>query len=342
MKLSHLLLSAALFVSSIASHGGVDDSSRSRATKRDEKTSSSHDKPLSLVLNLNDGSVLKGVPSMDEIPVQTSFANVKIPLQSVLSIELTKGQETIKIRLRNGDQLQGITKLENIQVQALFGKIEVPIMHVVSISVQGGGESSLPPHLLKGLVLYYSFDQDEGEKVTDKSGGGHHGTVHGAAFASNGKIAGACEFNGRDSYVSILNSKDFNLNLNAKKTFSLWWKPHSLQSVQTCLLSRGDSENQSLGFNLYIAHGKYYYLPFKIDHWAQFEAPLVAGEWHHVAVTKQNRTWKIYHNGHTLPISRNMGWPFNGSSPLFFSLRGRFERGNGFLRVQNVVMYILH
>jgi len=32
----------------------------------------------------------------------------------------------------------------------------------------------------------------------------------------------------------------------------------------------------------------------------------------------------------------------NGSSPLFFSLRGRFERGNGFLRVQNVVMYILH
>ena len=33
---------------------------------------------------------------------------------------------------------------------------------------------------------------------------------------------------------------------------------------------------------------------------------------------------------------------FIGSSPLFFSLRGRFERGNGFLRVQNVVMYILH
>ncbi len=56
-------------------------------------------------------------------------------------------------------------------------------------------------NLNDGLDLYYGFDTDEGATVSDLSGKGHSGTVHGAAFTSEGKSGGAYHFDGIDDYI---------------------------------------------------------------------------------------------------------------------------------------------
>jgi hypothetical protein len=43
--------------------------------------------------------------------------------------------------------------------------------------VQGISWNGLPATLTAGLVLYYDFDKDEEDKVTDLSGKGNHGSV---------------------------------------------------------------------------------------------------------------------------------------------------------------------
>ncbi|OGW98917.1 MAG: hypothetical protein A2062_05030 [Omnitrophica WOR_2 bacterium GWA2_44_7] len=52
-----------------------------------------------------------------------------------------------------------------------------------------------------GLILYYSFDTNEGGHVTDESGGGHSGTIYGAAYTSAGRFSGAYRFDGQDDYI---------------------------------------------------------------------------------------------------------------------------------------------
>lgn len=54
----------------------------------------------------------------------------------------------------------------------------------------------------KGLILYYSFDKNEGTKVTDLSGRGDHGEVCGATWTPHGKVGGAYEFDGR-AYIGL-------------------------------------------------------------------------------------------------------------------------------------------
>jgi hypothetical protein len=56
------------------------------------------------------------------------------------------------------------------------------------------GLSSL---LARGLLLYYTFDKDEGDKVSDKGGKGNDGVVNGARWVSDGRAGGAVAFDGR-------------------------------------------------------------------------------------------------------------------------------------------------
>jgi hypothetical protein len=68
------------------------------------------------------------------------------------------------------------------------------------------------------LVLYYTFDKDEGGVVTDLSGGGHAGVVHNASWVSKGVTGGAMSFNGKTDYISTTRALDRNDDL----TIAMW------------------------------------------------------------------------------------------------------------------------
>ena len=75
--------------------------------------------------------------------------------------------------------------------------------------------------LPKGLILYYSFDREEGGMVTDKSGKKNDGKLVGAKWTPQGKQGGACKFDGARSYLNLKNIPS--LGAGSKNfTISLW------------------------------------------------------------------------------------------------------------------------
>lgn len=68
-----------------------------------------------------------------------------------------------------------------------------------------------------GLILYYSFDSNQGGSVVDDSGNGHYGTVYRAMYSDQGRFGGAYHFDGIDDYILA-----GNLGLHETGTISFW------------------------------------------------------------------------------------------------------------------------
>jgi hypothetical protein len=149
--------------------------------------------PLRLELELVDGSRIIGTPGINMVPLQTSYAKMDVPLKQILTVRMGEDHETASVNLRNGDKLKGVISLSPITLETVFGKASINIEHIRDLRVMLSG-GALPAGLTKGLVLYYSFDRDDGGKVTDKSGKGNHGTVRGAEWVSEGIAGGAMSF----------------------------------------------------------------------------------------------------------------------------------------------------
>ena len=70
------------------------------------------------------------------------------------------------------------------------------------------------------IVLYFSFDEGNGNEVADQSGKGNDGTIQGNPVWVEGKSGEALEFNGSDDFVEVLNSPT--LNIDGAVTILAW------------------------------------------------------------------------------------------------------------------------
>src|ERR1043166_630080 len=52
---------------------------------------------LQLVVELRDGSRVIGVPSIESLPVRTSFAKVSLPLKQITTVEFGEDRQTAKV-----------------------------------------------------------------------------------------------------------------------------------------------------------------------------------------------------------------------------------------------------
>lgn len=71
--------------------------------------------------------------------------------------------------------------------------------------------------LRDGLILHYSFNQNQGSAVTDESGQNHTGSVAGATFTADGRFNGAYSFDGVDDFILA-----GNLGYHEVGTISFW------------------------------------------------------------------------------------------------------------------------
>jgi hypothetical protein len=90
---------------------------------------------IRLELDLVDGSHIIGVPKMESVPVQTSYAKMDIALKQIRSIAMAKDHENGTLALRNGDNLKGVVALGPVSLDTLFGNVKVGIEHVNRITV---------------------------------------------------------------------------------------------------------------------------------------------------------------------------------------------------------------
>jgi len=77
--------------------------------------------------------------------------------------------------------------------------------------------------LYDGLILYFPFDQDSGQKVMDQSGMKNNGDIQGGAKIVNGKFGKGVEFDGKAQFILVPYSDS--LNATDAVTMASWVNP---------------------------------------------------------------------------------------------------------------------
>lgn len=143
-----------------------------------------------LTLKLRDSSLVRGKPTVDKVPFQSTLAKLDIPLATLRAAEFKDDQKTAVLSFKNGDRIAGIFGVRTIGLKTAYGKLEVDFGEIVSIQVSGdaGGVVGIP---MEGLVGHWPLDGN----ALDVSGRGCHGRIRGAT-PTQGVSGGAYRFDG--------------------------------------------------------------------------------------------------------------------------------------------------
>ena len=257
------------------------------------------DLALRLSVDLVDGSRIVGAPAVESVSVKTAFAAITVPLSQITGIRIGDDREAVSFEMRNGDRITGALLLDTIELKTVFGQISIALEHARSISVSVGGRE-LPASALRGRILHFAFDRDEGRTVANQAGNRHAGEVQGASWTPQGKTGGAYVFNGTSD--SIVVKADAELNVSDGMTILAWVKPTDLGRQHNTILTRnfGGGEQYGIRFS-----GATLYASF-FDTRRGFETdqigPFPENQWLHVAMVfcGQSRQGKVYGNGRAL------------------------------------------
>lgn len=262
---------------------------------------------LHLVFDLSDGSRVIGIPSIDRLKVATQYADLEVQLSQVRTVEFSAENHTAKLSLQNGDLLNGRLAATEIAAKTIFGPVTVPLAQVrrMQVAVSGG---PLP----EGLVLHYTFNKDEGGKVTDASGNGNDGEVRGATYAKDGKNGGAMSFNGDREAVIIKNSAGLQLQ---DFTILLWIKRGDKDKLTN---DPGFGPGANLfgygqaGYGLFISDKNLLGLSKMGFDGVTSKCEIVDDAWHHVGVAKKGSKVVFYMDGVAYPAADyDPGFTFN-------------------------------
>jgi len=116
-----------------------------------------------------------------------------------------------------------------------------------------GGSPRAKPVNTDGLVAYYTFDEPQGTRLTDHSGNGNHGQIHGAVSvaAPRGR---ALRFDGQDDYVDLGRSPT--LEIDGDLTIEVWLKTDCRDKPKTHRLIVGSTAGLTImrNYNFRIDH----------------------------------------------------------------------------------------
>ena len=157
---------------------------------------------------------------------------------------------------------------------------------VVLLTLPAHCSLSAESDVTKGLLAYWSFDAGVGAYLTDESGNGLDGTIHGATWTTG--IAGAAlEFNGSGDHVDF---GDVLRNEAAdSRSYSLWLRvepPFDSRFV----LAKQNNQGSGRGFNLQVHESGSVVFTLISDQAGDLlqvigNRTVIDDEWHHVVFT---------------------------------------------------------
>jgi hypothetical protein len=193
--------------------------------------------------------------------------------------------------------------LSDAEVKALCG-----------LQPEGAGKAGGASFLRDGLVLWYGFDADDGNRVSDKSGRGNDGRATGAKWTRQGQVGGAMEFDGRLAHVTCVSAS--RLRIAKEVTLAAWVKPEGEGHIM------GTSKAQELACRIYTGAGRIW-----TDMWNENDRRGVSWSgtpqngWFHVVGTYDGSEVRLYLNGTLVHANPQTGRIRSSSSPLFIGAR---------------------
>jgi hypothetical protein len=164
-----------------------------------------------------------------------------------------------------------------------------------------------------GLVAAYGFNEGTGSAVSDVSGNGISGIIHGTAWTSGGKYGGALSFDGSSSYVDLGNPTA--LQLTGSMTWSAWVKAAANPPDDGQIVAKSDDTSPGWQFKTSPDTGPHTF-GVAVSGAQRYSALTRSlNVWYHVAgvYDAAARTLDIYVNGvlnngtlvNTVPASQN-------------------------------------
>jgi hypothetical protein len=165
-----------------------------------------------------------------------------------------------------------------------------------------------------GLLAYYPMDEAAGNKIRDKTGRGHNGTIQGPKWwgcsAPIGLITQerpkVIQFDGVKDCVRVANKESFEFGVSTDFTIELWVKTAMTDQDDPCLVSNKDwTKGSYKGFVLFIKNGICRFnlgdgndIPNNKNRKDLIIGKINDEKWHHIAVTVSRRGNIIgYQNG---------------------------------------------
>ncbi|MFC1712425.1 LamG domain-containing protein [Candidatus Poribacteria bacterium] len=155
----------------------------------------------------------------------------------------------------------------------------------------------------EGLVLYFSFDDVNGDEVIDGSGNQNSGTMLGGAEIVDGRVGKAIEIDGVTGRVEVPNSDSLSIGANSL-TIECWLKTTSAdRHTYSRIVSKGNfSWTPGYIFQLYSQGQPAISISdqSKVAIYAAAKGAAVNdGEWHHIAgvVDRENDEARLYIDG---------------------------------------------
>jgi hypothetical protein len=197
-------------------------------------------------------------------------------------------------------------------------------------SNEANGIASSPSSNPSGLVAAYNFNEGSGTTLTDRSGGGRHGTIANATWTASGKYGRALTFNGYNSWVTVGDAPT--LDLTTGMTLEAWVYPTTSSGARDVLIKEGPSMDI---YNLYARNSQglaelYAYTPNGGNYTAE-GSTVAAYAWTHLAGTYDGSMLRLYRNGvevarqaRSAPMATSGGVLRIGGNSLW----GEFFRGH--------------
>ncbi|ULA62597.1 MAG: Fibronectin type-III domain-containing protein [Nitrospira sp.] len=182
------------------------------------------------------------------------------------------------------------------------------------------------PSTAATIVGQWTFEEGTGLTTADLSGNGFGGSLINGPEWTTGKIGSGLRFDGINDYVHIPNSGQLSPQ---KMTLSLWAKPATFANTDwsAILASVGTNESSDGYYGLAITTAGQPIAILNIGGGAQniyyLAGPSIAvGQWHHLAMTYDNATLRLYVNGTAAGQSSINQVRTTNASPLVIGKRG--------------------
>jgi len=243
---------------------------------------------LFIVLDLLDGSRLRGKTEQKTLSLATAYGKLALPLKRIAVARFRKEATRTYVQMLSGERLKGAVMPDAaISVRTILGVVRVPLAKAARLSAASDA-------LWRGLAAFWPGEGDANDLL-----GRHNGKIGGRVRFAPGRFGQAFVFDGRSGHVAIPNQPG--IRITGDQTIAMWIKPDRLGIRQNPLAKAYGGEctitlEAGGSLSYYYGTSGRDYRPYA----GYYSSPLVkAGQWAHIVLVRDLKAMKVtwYVNG---------------------------------------------